>query len=194
MHEKAGINTGETCYVIGKCFEEKNEFENAEAWYTKAITYHLKYGNVDEAFKVAEDAASEEFIEKKVKKATLSDRSELERRVRTYSNLQQETHEFNADEQGLADMQQYHEKLRQALKGVQTIKDDIEGTIRFIRSNVAASNWTELANKSLIMLINNPKGNDDAYRRCYEIAQRLERESGANELTQCAIAMYQRLH
>ena len=143
---------------------------------------------------ISVDLVDEEFIEKKVKKATLSDRSELERRVRTYSNLQQETHEFNADEQGLADMQQYHEKLRQALKGVQTIKDDIEGTIRFIRSNVAASNWTELANKSLIMLINNPKGNDDAYRRCYEIAQRLERESGANELTQCAIAMYQRLH
>ncbi|MBI4453966.1 hypothetical protein HY636_04960 [Candidatus Woesearchaeota archaeon] len=194
MHETAGINTGETCYIIGKCFEEKEEFENAEAWYTKAIACHLRYGNVDEAFKVAEDAASEEFIEKKVKKATSSDKSELERRVGTYNSLLHETHEFNADEQGIADMQQYHEKLRQALKCVQTKREDIEGIIRFIRSNIVTPNYMELANRSLRMLINNPLSNDDAYRRGYEIAQRLEKESGANELTQCAIAIYHRLH
>lgn len=192
--KEKGINTGETCNVMGKCYEEQGDIKKAEEWYKKGVECYLRHGRVDEAFEIAQYMTSEVFIVKKIEKETMSEKERLARGVKDYNSLVRSGAEFGVDTDciSIQKMQEYQRKLETVVGYVSEKKQSIENIERRIRDIATSSTVTfiELAENSLKMLMN--KGN---YEKAYEVVQRIDSERGqSSDLTNSAIAMYNMLH
>lgn len=196
--KEKGINTGETCNIMGKCYEKEGDIKKAEEWYKKGVECHLRQGRINEAFEIAQYMTSEVFIVKKIEKETMSEKEMLARGVEDYNSLVRSGAKFGVDTDcdtdciSIQKMQEYQRKLETVVGYVSEKKQSIENIERRIRDIATSSTVTfiELAETSLKMLMN--KGN---YEKAYDVAQRIDSERGqSSDLTNAAITMYNMLN